>query len=148
MSIHRVELEWVNKSPKFIYEAYDRNHSVKFESGLQVEISAAKQYLGDPKHPDPEQLFAASLSSCHMLTFLALAAKSRFFVHSYSDNAEAHLETGESGKPQVSLVVLNPRVKMGGSTQLQFEKLHQKAHENCFIARAVSCSLDIRAELV
>ena len=87
MSEHRVSVSWKRDSSDFSYESYTRDHTWVFENGLEVEASSAPSFLGNPDRVDPEQAYVASLSSCHMLTFLALAAKKRFVVDSYEDRA-------------------------------------------------------------
>ena len=77
MSEHRISLAWKRQTPDFAYDTYDRTHTVMFEGGQTIQASAAAAYLGKADYANPEELLAASLSSCHMLTFLAIAAKPR-----------------------------------------------------------------------
>ena len=89
---------------------------------------------------DPEEAFVASLSSCHMLTFLAIAAKRKFLVDSYVDDAEGVLAENAVGRLAVTRVTLRPRVKFSGDKQPsreQLEKMHHRSHELCFIANSV-----------
>ena len=78
MSEHKITLEWKRESEQFTYESYNRDHVVIFEGGARVSASAAPTYRGNPALVNPEEGFVAALSSCHMLTFLAVAAKKRF----------------------------------------------------------------------
>src|SRR6266478_4310341 len=75
MSEHKVTLTWRRGDVPFEYPKYPRNHTWKFDGGHEMQATAAPAYLGDPKNVDPEEAFVAALSSCHMLTFLAVAAK-------------------------------------------------------------------------
>src|SRR6185503_8146006 len=75
MSEHHATIVWARRSADFTYMTYNREHDWRFKGGVVVEASAAPQYRGSANHPDPEDAFVASLSSCHMLTFLAIAAK-------------------------------------------------------------------------
>ena len=76
----------------FGYKTYSRDHLWKFENGIEVPASAAPDYLGNPQCVDPETAFVAALSSCHMLTFLAVASHKGFVVDTYEDHAVGHLE--------------------------------------------------------
>ena len=78
MSEHKVGLEWKRESERFTYDTYNRDHVVTFEGGARVSVSAAPAYRGNPALVNPEEGLVAALSSCHMLTFLAVAAKKRF----------------------------------------------------------------------
>ena len=89
---------------------------------------------------DPEEAFIASLSSCHMLFFLSIAAKQRFVVEQYVDDAIGVMEKNSEGKIAMTRVRLRPRVEFSGEripSREQLEKLHHLAHESCFIANSV-----------
>lgn len=95
---------------------------------------------------DPEEAFIASLSSCHMLWFLSIAAAKKFIVESYEDNAEGILAKNEEGKLAMTEVTLRPKVNFSGKTipsRAQLDELHHLAHEKCFIARAVKTRISI-----
>ena len=145
MSEHRVELEWKRETESFAYKDYSRNHTWKFENGAVVKASAAVEFLGDASCVDPEAAYAASLSSCHALTFLAIAAMQKLVVDSYSDSAVAFLEKDpETGKPVVSRVELRPVTVFGDGVEVsreRLEELHHKAHEECFIANSVKTEI-------
>lgn len=140
MSIHSAFLSWQRATPDFDPETYDRNHTVQFENGQSLLCSAAPAYRGDPKGVDPEEAFVASLSSCHMLTFLAIAARKGLVVDAYQDSATGLLEKNPQGRLAMTEVVLRPAVRFGGSDQpepTELEQLHQSAHRACFIANSV-----------
>ena len=80
MSEHKATIAWRRQSADFKYETYNRGHEWRFDSGVTVVATAAPAYRGDPDRVDPEEALVASLSSCHMLTFLALAARKQFIV--------------------------------------------------------------------
>lgn len=149
MSEHKITLEWKRNTPDFNIKTYDRTHSVYFSGGSSLEMTAAPAYLGDPKITNPEEVFAASLSSCHMLTFLAMSAMKGFTVDRYQDEAIAHLGKNAAGKMAVTKVTMKPQVTFSGEKQpdkAALEDLHHKAHENCFIANSVSCEVDVNIE--
>ena len=80
MSEHHATIDWKRETPDFAYEIYNRDHDWQFDAGVTVRASATPAYLGSDICVDPEEAFVASLSSCHMLTFLAIACKKRFTV--------------------------------------------------------------------
>lgn len=89
---------------------------------------------------DPEEAFVASLSSCHMLFFLSIAAKRKYIIDSYIDNAVGTMEKDSNGKISMTKVILKPQVKFSGDkqpTMAQLGKIHYQAHEQCFIANSV-----------
>ena len=141
MSEHKVILEWKRETDRFSYETYNRDHVWIFEGGVRVPASAAPAYRGNPAHVNPEEALVAALSSCHMLTFLAVAAKKQYVVDRYDDSAVGFLEKNANGKLAITRVVLCPRVTFGGPntpTQEQIQSLHERAHSECFIANSVT----------
>jgi organic hydroperoxide reductase OsmC/OhrA len=93
MSEHKTKLTWKRKDSGFGYKEFPRGHEWAFpRSGQTLRASAAPEYLGDADRADPEEAFTAALTSCHMLTFLAIASMSGFVVDSYEDEAIGHLE--------------------------------------------------------
>ena len=144
MSEHVAKLSWERQGAPFDYKSYSRNHTWDFGHGHRVAASAAAAYLGDPEKVDPEQAFVASLSSCHMLTFLALAAMRKLTVESYLDEAIGHLAKNEAGKMVISRVDLHPKVTFAPGIEVDaatLEKLHHRAHEECFLANSVTCEI-------
>src|SRR3984957_2832881 len=99
MSVHRAAVRWKRTSADFTYDSYNRAHDVMFKEGVIVlPASSAPAFKGDADRVDPEEAFVASLSSCHMLTFLAICARKRLVVESYEDDASGTLEKGADGK--------------------------------------------------
>jgi organic hydroperoxide reductase OsmC/OhrA len=144
MSEHKVLVEWSGDREDFSYQTYTRNHSWSFEGGSRVEASAAPGFLGDESRVDPEEALVASLSSCHMLTFLAVAAKKRYVVDSYTDDAVGFMEKNTEGKLAITRVVLRPRIVFSGERQPtteQVDELHHIAHAECFIANSVKAEI-------
>jgi organic hydroperoxide reductase OsmC/OhrA len=89
MSEHKVTLKWERGGAEFSYQKYPRDHTWIFDGGHRMTATAAPAYLGNPANVDPEEAFVAALSSCHMLTFLAIACKEKFVLDSYEDDASA-----------------------------------------------------------
>jgi organic hydroperoxide reductase OsmC/OhrA len=146
MSEHTITLEWKRESESFSYETYNRDHVWVFEGGVRVPASAAPAYRGNPAQVNPEEALVAALSSCHMLTFLAIAAKKRFVVDRYSDQAVGFLEKNQKGKLAMTRVILRPRIVFGGPTlptPEQHAELHEVAHRECFIANSVTTAVTV-----
>jgi len=140
MATFNVDLNWNRDSSDFSHASFNRNHQIQFSCGIHLEASSAPEYLGDSGKANPEEIFLASVASCHMLTFLAIAAKSRYVVDRYQDSPEASLEKNEAGMPVISRVHLKPKVEFSGDKIPDEEKikiLHEKAHKYCFIANSV-----------
>ena len=140
MSEHKVTLKWERGGAEFSYQKYPRDHTWSFDGGHTMTATAAPAYLGNPTHVDPEEAFVASLSSCHMLTFLAIACKQRFVIDSYEDEAVGHLEKNADGKLAITRVELRPRITWGSDQKPsgeELDKMHHAAHESCFVANSV-----------
>ena len=146
MSEHRVTVAWERGGRDFTYELYTRDHTWAFEGGASVSASAAPGYRGNPELVDPEEAFVASLSSCHMLTFLALAAKKRFVVDRYTDHVTGYIEKNEAGKLAVTRIELRPEIVFAGEKQpsaQELSELHERAHDLCFVANSVKTAVSV-----
>src|SRR5437588_3644663 len=106
MSEHKATVEWKRQTPDFTYESYNRDHVWHFDAGITVRASANPAYLGSESCVDPEEAFVASLSSCHMLTFLALAARKKYVVDAYHDEAVGVLAKDAAGRLAMTKVTL------------------------------------------
>jgi organic hydroperoxide reductase OsmC/OhrA len=140
MSEHRADIIWELGTSDFTYETYSREHTWRFPDGPEIAASAAPEFFGKPECVDPEQAFVAAVSSCHMLTFLAIAARKRLRVERYTDAAVGHLEKNAEGRLAVTRVELRPVINWGGDTLPDaeaIERMHESAHRNCFIANSV-----------
>ncbi len=148
MSEHQATIDWNRDGRDFTYESYGRDHTWSFAGGVVVNASAAPAYKGNPDLVDPEEAFVASLSSCHMLTFLALAAKATFVVDRYTDHAVGHMHKNEEGRLAVVRVELTPVIAFAADTPTaeQLAELHHKAHNLCFIANSVKTHVTVRQD--
>jgi organic hydroperoxide reductase OsmC/OhrA len=148
MSEHRAQLRWKRTSADFTYQTYNRAHDVLFKDGaIVLPSSSAPEFRGDPERVDPEEAFVASLSGCHMLTFLAICARKRFSLDSYEDEASGTLEKGPDGKLWIGQVILRPLVGFSQGVKVspaELVDLHHHAHADCFIANSVRT--DVRVE--
>lgn len=146
MSEHHATISWQRTSDTFDYDAYNRAHEWSFEGGVTVPASAAPGFRGTPERVDPEEAYVAALSSCHMLTFLAIAAKKRLVVDGYEDAAVGWLEKNDAGQLAITRVVLKPRVVFGGEdapADEELARMHDKAHHGCFLANSVRTEITV-----
>jgi organic hydroperoxide reductase OsmC/OhrA len=142
---HTATISWKRGGGEaFTDNKYSRAHQWSFDGGITVPASSAPSFVRLPyskaEAVDPEEALVAALSSCHMLTFLYVAAKAGFVVDSYHDDAVGVMTKNERGKFYVSKVALQPRIVFSGSKQpseAELAELHRKAHEDCFIANSV-----------
>jgi len=140
MSEHIAEIAWKRETESFSYDHYNRAHDWSFDAGVTVPASAAPGFKGGGARVDPEEAFVAALSSCHMLTFLAIAAKKRLIVDVYEDRAVGHMEKNTEGKLAITTVDLHPVVQFAPGVEVDaatLKKMHHDAHEHCFIASSV-----------
>lgn len=148
MSEHRINLAWRRDTPDFDLRTYSRDHTTTFKNGLEVVMSAAPAYRGSAEAVDPEEMLVASLSSCHMLTFLAIAAGRKFIVDSYQDDAVGHLEKNDGGKLAITRVELRPAIRFSHGAApdaATLDAMHHEAHEKCFIASSVKTHVTIES---
>jgi organic hydroperoxide reductase OsmC/OhrA len=139
MSEHAATVRWERTTDSFAYTDYNREHLWQTEGAPDIHASAAPEFLGRPDHIDPEQALVASISSCHMLTFLAICARKRIVVDSYVDRAKGYMERNEQGALAVTRVVLAPQIRFDGEApdDATLDRIHHQSHQDCFIANSV-----------
>ena len=144
MGDYRASVEWDRSGEVFADNRYSRGHVWRFDGGIDVPASSSPQVIPPPMSVeaavDPEEAFVASLASCHMLWFLALAQKQGFIVDHYNDDAVGKLAMSAERKMAMTEVTLRPRVLFAGSAQPDVATviaLHHHAHEQCYIANSV-----------
>ena len=137
-------VRWTRGDAAFSDNRYSRGHTWFFDGGIEVPGSASPLVVPLPLSRedavDPEEAFVAAISSCHMLTFLSLAAKKRYVVDAYEDRAVGIMTKNEGGKLFVSKVTLDPKISFSGErrpTAEQLAELHHLSHRECFIANSV-----------
>jgi organic hydroperoxide reductase OsmC/OhrA len=146
MSDLAIDLHWQRSEPALRAGAYSNAHRVSFGETTALDVDAAPDWGGDPRHTNPEQALASALSSCHMMTFLALAAKAGWPVAAYSDHAVAHLGKNPAGQMSVTRIDLHPVVRFDAGTEVSpddLRRMHDRAHRYCFIANTLADSVDI-----
>lgn len=147
--MYESHLRWTRATPDFTYDTYDRTHVLRLGSGTTLDAAAAPEYKGDASKANPEELLVAALSSCHMLSFLAIAARKRLTVDSYTDHARGSMSKNDKGKLWVSEVTLTPHVVFAlPVTQETLDALHAQAHAECFIASSVKTAITIAARVI
>ncbi|WP_428645443.1 OsmC family protein [Roseibium sp.] len=146
MSDLSIQLHWQRAEPQLDPGAYSAEHTVAFNNNFDVQVDAAPEWGGDPANTNPEQALASALSSCHMMTFLALAAKAKWPVASYHDHAVAHLGKNAKGQMSITRVDLHPVVRFDTGFQVSAEELGHmqgRAHRYCFIANSLADSVEV-----
>jgi organic hydroperoxide reductase OsmC/OhrA len=120
------------------YRSYGRDHAVRVVGKPDILGSSDPAFRGDPTRHNPEDLFVASLSACHMLWYLHLAAVSGIVVAAYEDEAEGVMEEGPEGG-RFTGVTLRPHVRIVAGDPQKAGALHEQAHRYCFVANSVNC---------
>ena len=150
MSEHKATIRWERPSAEFLKGRYSREHTWTFDGGITVAASPAPSSVplpwSNPANVDPEEAFVASVSSCHMLTFLYVASRQGFQIASYEDNAVGVLTKNEKGIPWVSAITLHPVIawtgeKLPGPEDVR--RLHHLAHEQCYIANSIKTEVTV-----
>ena len=143
MAEHRVTVNWECSTDSFAYQDYNREHRWTTGSGHTISASSAPAFLGDGQSVDPEEAFVAAVSSCHMLSFLAICARRRLVVDRYEDAAVGYLRENASGKLAITRVELAPRIRFAGEAPdaEQLAWLHERSHAECFIANSVTTEI-------
>lgn len=150
MSEHKAVVSWKNTGADFLKGKYSREHTWSFDGGVVVQASSSPSAVplpySNPAYVDPEEAFVASISSCHMLTYLFVASRQGFLIESYVDEAVGTLIKNETGRMWVNKVTLAPAIVYGGEkrpTAEQSAALHHAAHEQCFIANSIKTDVAI-----
>jgi len=152
MSEHRARVTWEQAGGPFAKRQYSRAHRWSFDGGVTVPAaaspSAVPAQFTDPSAVDPEEAYVAAISSCHLLSFLPLAALAGFEVLRYEDDAVGRMTKNESGKLWVSEIDLHPRITWAEGKAPDAEQeadLHHRAHDECYIANSVRTEIRVLA---
>ena len=141
-----IQLHWQRTEVELKSGNYSNLHTVQFNDSNEIPVDAAPDWGGDPSNTNPEQALASALSSCQMMTFLALAAKANWPVASYYDHGVAHLGKNPKGLMSVTRVDLHPVARFDTGFTVEEAKLremHHRAHRYCFIANTLAESVEI-----
>lgn len=151
MHKHESTILWERKDQKFVDNKYSRAHLWEFD-GVKVPASSSPSVLPVPMSSleaiDPEEALVAATSSCHMLFFLAIAAKRGFVVDRYIDQAYGVMGKNSEGKTLMSRITLRPRIEFSGLKQpsaAEIDEIHRMAHEQCFVGNSLKSEVMIEA---
>ena len=146
MSKISIDLIWSLNKGKMSPGKYSNQHEIIFTPNIKIIADSAPDWRGSELNSNPEQTLAASLSSCHMMTFLALAAKMSWPVIGYKDNAIATLGKNSKGQMSVIKIELNPKVEFTDGFYVEpdeMAKIQDRAHRYCFIANSLSSEVKV-----
>lgn len=152
---YRATVSWKREANvKFTDQRYSRGHTISFDGGITVPGSSSPLSVRLPysvaEAVDPEEAFVAALSSCHMLTFLYVAAKQAFVIDAYEDDALGVMTKNEAGRMWVSKITLRPAISFSGDKRPSAEDLahlHHLAHEECYIANSVKSEVVVEGSM-
>lgn len=142
MAKYNVSIRWEKNSNN------QEQYFWHFENGLEVRAST---HGGNTSMVDPESAFIASVSSCHMLSLMAIAVKKGYVIKRYEDRAVGALEKNAEGRIAITRVLLQPYVEFAGPNipdASEIERLHDAAHHNCFIANSIVSKIRIEPQRV
>ena len=150
MAHYTAQLQWQrNEGEAFTDQRYSRRHVLRFDGGAVLAGSSSQAVVplpfSDPAAVDPEEMFVASLSSCHMLWFLSIAASRGHVVDTYDDDAQGVMARDAQRRMVMTVVTLRPRVRFAGTAPdaQALAALHREAHEQCFIANSVKTEVRV-----
>ena len=150
MSELSIKLSWLRNTEALQPNKYSTDHTIQYNEHFSVQGSAAPDWGGNPDCTNPEQALAAALSSCHMMTFLSLAAMAKWPVLDYSDFAIANLSKNDAGLMAVGEITIHPEVGFDHGfvvSEEQLIKMHDRAHRYCFIANSINTATNIKPVL-
>ena len=150
MSELSIDLNWNRKEEALTPGKFSSEHKVTYNEQYKVMADTAPDWGGSANNTNPEQALVASLSSCHMMTFLALAAKTKWPVSSYTDHAVGHLGKNSKKQMVVKQIDLNPVVSFDSDFEVsneELEKMHDRAHRYCFIANTLVREVEVNINI-
>ena len=150
MSELSIKLNWKRKEEELSPGKFSSEHEVSYNDHYMVKADTAPDWGGSAENTNPEQALAASLSSCHMMTFLALSVKTKWPVLSYEDHAIAHLGKNDKKQMIVNKIDLHPKVSFDHGFEVsheELEKMHDRAHRYCFIANTLDSGVEVNINI-
>ena len=151
---YRAKVTWKRGDASFTDQRYSRAHEWSFDGGITIPASSSPLSVRLPysvaEAVDPEEALVAALASCHMLTFLYVAAKQGFVVDDYADEAVGEMTKNEHGRLWVSKVTLSPRITFSGTKRPspeQLDELHHLAHQECYIANSIKSEVVVQGAM-
>ena len=150
MSELSIQLKWQLGEGELVQGKYSNSHEITYNDQFRMTADAAPDWGGDIANTNPEQALAASISSCHMMTFLALSAKMRWPVIAYKDKTYAYIGKNSKGKMCVNKIELNPIIKFKNGfsvTKDEMDKMQDRSHRYCFVANSLSEDVEIKINI-
>lgn len=148
MHQYTARVSWRREGAPFLDHRYSRAHEWEFDGGARVQASSSPLSVPSPMsveaNVDPEEALVAAASSCHMLWFLALAAQRGLTVDSYLDDSFGIMQKNTEGRVAITRITLRPKIEFAGEripTSTEIQKLHELAHEKCFIANSLKSEI-------
>jgi len=144
-----ITLEWKLQEDSLIPDKFSKNHKIYINNNI-LNAGSAPEYGGSDKELNPEQSLASAVSSCHMMTFLALSAKMRWPVVSYKDKAYAYIGKNSKGNMCVNKIELNPIIKFKNGfsvTKDEMDKMQDRSHRYCFVANSLAKDVEIKINI-
>jgi organic hydroperoxide reductase OsmC/OhrA len=147
--VYRVDVEWTGNSGEGTarYDAYARDHVIKAPDKPDLPCSSDPNFRGDASRWNPEELLVASISACHKLWFLHLAAVNGLVVESYVDHAEGVMEEKRAGDGRFISATLRPEIVLSAGDPAKVDDLHAVAHAKCFIANSVNFPVTVEGKV-
>ena len=144
---HSIELKWELGDQKLEFGKYLTDHTVMLNENVSIDAGSSPDYGGSETNINPEQKLAAAVSSCFMMTFLALAAKMKWPVINYKDKAISYLGKNTEGRMYVNKIELNPAIVFEDNfniSDVEMKKMKERSHKYCFIANSLSKDVEIQ----
>ena len=144
---HSIEIIWDLGDQELSPGNYLTDHKVILNENLTIDGGSSPDYGGSVSNINPEQKLAAAVSSCFMMTFLALAAKMKWPVKNYKDKAISYLGKNNEGRMYVNKIELNPQIIFDNDFTIsndEMQKMKERSHKYCFIANSLSKDVEIK----
>lgn len=144
---HSIEIIWDLGDQDLSPGKYLTDHKVILNQNLTIDGGSSPDYGGSVSNINPEQKLAAAVSSCFMMTFLALAAKMKWPVKNYKDKAISYLGKNNEGRMYVNKIELNPQIIFDNDFTISDDEIHkmkERSHKYCFIANSLSKDVEIK----
>ena len=144
---HSIEIIWDLGDQELSPGKYLTDHKVILNENLTIDGGSSPDYGGSVSNINPEQKLAAAVSSCFMMTFLALAAKMKWPVKNYKDKAISYLGKNNEGRMYVNKIELNPQIIFDNDFTIsddEMQKMKERSHKYCFIANSLSKDVEIK----
>lgn len=136
---YEVEIEWLVDSKGELYG----------ENLPDLQVAPPPEFGGAKGYWTPEHLFVASISSCYLATFLAIAGNSKLEFVSFHCSAVGTLEKPEGGVLQITQVTLNLELVIPSSQNLyKASRVLEKTKQHCLISNSIKTTVKIESKIM